>query len=110
MRQHILKSRGLMAKSIHRGTRYMLILTNMLRTLDTNRVSYSPIRGQFFVIIVLLNIELLGLQDGSLGGETTNVDSEWVAARNETLVGSQGDGDVTCNCYICNRQILHGQQ
>jgi hypothetical protein len=81
----------------------MLVLTNMLRTLDTNHVSYSPIRVQFVVIIVLLNIELLGLQDGYLGGETTNVDSEWVAARNETLVGSQGDGDVTCNCYICNR-------
>jgi hypothetical protein len=76
----------------------MLVLTNMLRTLDTNRVSYSPTRSRFVVIIGLLNIELLGLQDGSLGGETTNVDSKREAARNESLVGGQGDGDVTCNC------------
>ncbi len=98
MRQHILKSRGLMAKSIQRGARYMLVLTNMLRTLDANCVSYSPTRARFVVIIGLLNIELLGLQDGSLGGETMNVDSEQEAARNESLVGGQGDGDVTCNC------------
>ncbi len=98
MRQHILKSRGLMAKSIRRGAHYMLILTNMLRTLDANRVSYSPTHSQFVVIIGLLNIELLGLQDGSLGGETTNVDFERQVARNESLVGGQVDGDVTCNC------------
>ncbi len=49
------------------------------------------------MITGLLNIELLGLQDGSLGGETTYVDSEWEAARSESLVGGQGDGDVTCN-------------
>ena len=76
----------------------MLVLTNMLRTLDANCVSYSPTRAQFVVITGLLNIELLGLQDGSHGGETTNVDSEWEAARNESLVGSQGDRDVTCKC------------
>jgi hypothetical protein len=75
----------------------MLNLTNMLRTLDPNRVSYSPTRAQFVVIIGLLKIELLGLQDGSLGGETTNVDSEQEAARNKSSVGGQGNGDVTCN-------------
>jgi hypothetical protein len=26
------------------------------------------------------------------------VNSEWEAARNESLVGGQGNGDVTCNC------------
>ena len=98
MRQHILKSRGLTAKSIQRDARYMLILTNMLRTLDANCVSYSPSRAQFVVITGLLNIELLGLQDGYLVGVTTNVNSEQEAARNESLVGGQGDGDVTCNC------------
>ncbi len=76
----------------------MLILLNMLRTLDTNHVSYSPTRAQFVVITGLLNIELLGLQDGSLRGETRNVDSEQEAARNESLVGGQGDRDVTYNC------------
>jgi hypothetical protein len=98
LRQHILKSRGLMAQSIQRGARYMLALTNMLRTSDANRVSYSPTHAQFVMITGLLNIELLGLQDGYLGGETTNVNSEQEAARNESLVGGQGDGDVTCNC------------
>jgi hypothetical protein len=42
-----------------------------------------------FVITGLLNIELLGLQDGYLGGETTNMNSErealgmnlWLAVR-----------------------------
>ncbi len=97
MRQHILKSRGLTAKNIQRGAHYMLVLLNMLRSLDANRVSYSPTRARFVVIIGLLIIELLSLQDGSLGEETTNVDSEREAARNESLVGGQGDGDVTCN-------------
>ncbi len=96
MRQHILKSRGLTAKSIQRGTCYMLVLTNMLRTLDAKRVSYSPTPAGFVMIIGLVNIELLGLQDGYLGGEMTNVNSEWEAARDESLVGGQGDGDVTC--------------
>jgi hypothetical protein len=35
----------------------------------------------------MLNIELLGLQDGYIGGETTMVNSEWGVARNESLVG-----------------------
>ncbi len=98
MRQHILTSRGLMDKSIQRGACYMLILTNILITSDANRVSYSLTHAQFVVITGLLNIELLGLQDGYLGGETTKVNSEWEAARNESLVGGQGTGDVTCNC------------
>ena len=76
----------------------MLVLTNMLRSLDANHVSYSPTRAWFVVITGLLNIELLGLQDGYLVGEMTNVNYEWEAAGNESLVGGQGDGDVTCNC------------
>jgi hypothetical protein len=75
----------------------MLVLTNILRTSDTNRVSYSPTHAQFVVITGLLNIEQLGLQEAYLGGGTTKVDSEWEAARNESLVGSQGNGDITCN-------------
>jgi hypothetical protein len=97
-RQHILKSRGLTAQSIQRGAHYLLVLTNKLRTSDSNHVSYSPTHAQFVMITSLLNIELLGLQDGYLVGETTNVKNEREAAGNESLVGSQGDGDVTCNC------------
>jgi hypothetical protein len=54
--------------------------------------------------------ELLGLQDGYLVGEMTKVNSEREAARNESLVGGQGTGDVTCNCQVCSRHISHGQQ
>ncbi len=39
------------------------------------------------MITGLLNVELLVLQDGYLGGETTNVNSEWEAARNEPVAG-----------------------
>ncbi len=74
----------------------MLVLTNILITSDANRVSYSLTCAQFVVITGLLNIELLGLQDEYLGGETTN--SEREVATNESLVGGQGNGDVTCNC------------
>jgi hypothetical protein len=51
-------------------------LTNMLRTLDAHRVSYSPTRVRFVVLAGLINIELLGLQDGYLVGEMTNVNYE----------------------------------
>ncbi len=87
-----------MAQSIQRGARYLLVLTNMLRTLDANRVSHPPTRAHFVLITGLLNIELLGLQDGYLVGETTNVNYYREAAGNESLVGGQGNGDVTCNC------------
>ena len=70
----------------------------MLRTSDANCISYSQTRAQFVMLAGLINIELLGLQDGYLVGETMNVNYEWEAAGNESLVGSQGDGDVTCNC------------
>jgi hypothetical protein len=70
----------------------------MLRTLDTNHVSYSPTHAQFFMQAGLINIELLGLQDGYLVGETTNVNYEREAAVIESSVEGQGDGDVTCNC------------
>jgi hypothetical protein len=76
-----------MDKSIQRGAHYMLVLTNILTTLDANRVSYSLTRAQFVVITGLLKIELLGLQDGYLGGETTKVNHEQEVARNESLVG-----------------------
>jgi hypothetical protein len=46
----------------------------------------------------VINIELLGLQDGYLVGETTSVNYEWEAAANESFVEGQGDGYVTCNC------------
>ena len=87
-----------MAQSMQRGALYLLILTNMLITLDANRVRYSPTRAQFVVLAGLINIELLGLQDGYLVGETTNVNYEREAAVNESSVEGQGDGDVTCNC------------
>ena len=80
-----------------RGARYLLILTNKLRTSEANCVSYPTTCAQFVMITGLLNIELLGLQDGYLRGEMRNVNFEWEVARNESLVGSQGDGDVTCN-------------
>jgi hypothetical protein len=99
LRQHILKSGGHTAQSMQRGARYLLILTNMLRTLDANCVrSYSSTRAQFVVLAGLINIELLGLQDGYLVGETTNVNYEWEAAVNESFVEGLGDEDVTCNC------------
>jgi hypothetical protein len=44
------------------------------------------------------NIELLGLQEAYLGWGLMKVISEWEASRNESLVGDQGKGDVTCNC------------
>jgi hypothetical protein len=69
----------------------------MLRTLDANRVSYSPTHAQFVVLAGLISIELLGLQDGYFVGETTNVNNEWEAAVNESSVEGQGGGDVTCN-------------
>ncbi len=61
LRQHILKSGGHTAQSMQRGARYLLILTNMVRALDANHVSYSPTRAQFVVLAGLINIELLGL-------------------------------------------------
>jgi hypothetical protein len=60
------------------------------------------------VLAGLINIELLGLQDGYLLGETTNVNYEQKAAVNESSVEGQGDGDVTCSCQVCSRRILHG--
>ncbi len=98
MRQHILKSGGHTAQSMQRGARYLLVLSNMLRTLDANHVSYSPTRAQFVVLAGLINIVLLGLQDGYLVGKTANLNYEWEAALNESSVEGQGDGDVTCNC------------
>ena len=87
-----------MAQSMQKGAHYLLVLTNMLRTLDANRVSYSPTRVQFVARAGVINIELLGLQDGYLVWEMTNVNYEWEAAVNESSVEGQGDGDVTCNC------------
>ncbi len=49
------------------------------------------------------NIELLGLQEAYLGWGLMKVISEQEVSRNESLVGSQGKGDVTCNCKsACN--------
>jgi hypothetical protein len=86
-----------MAQSMQRGACYLLVLTNMLRTLDANHVSYSPTHAQFFVLAGLINIELLGLQNGYLVGEATNVNYELEVAVNESSVEGQGDGDATYN-------------
>ncbi len=86
LRQHILKSGGHTAQSMWRDTCYLLVLTNMLRTLDPNHVSYSPTRVQFVALAGVINIELLGLQDGYLVGETMSVNYEWEAAVNESSV------------------------
>ncbi len=75
LRQHILTSIGLMAKTIQRGARCVLVLANSLRTLDANCVSHSPTRAQFVVKTGLLNIELLGLQEAYLGGVTMKENS-----------------------------------
>jgi hypothetical protein len=50
------------------------------------------------------NIELLGLNEAYLGWSMMKVISEWEEeSRNESLVGGQGKGDVTCNCKTaCN--------
>ncbi len=49
------------------------------------------------------NIELLGLQEAYLGWGLMKVITEQEASRNESLVGGQGKGDVTCNCKsACN--------
>jgi hypothetical protein len=53
-------------------------------TLDANSVSNSLTCAQFVMITGLLNIELLDLQDGYLGGEKMKVNSEQEAARNES--------------------------
>ncbi len=44
------------------------------------------------------NIELSSLQEAYLGWATMKVISEREATRNESLVGGQSKGDVTCNC------------
>ncbi len=71
-------------------------LNKHVENIGANCVRYSPTHAQFVAITGLLN--MLGFQDGYLVGETMNVNYEWEAAVNESSVGSQGDGDVTCNC------------
>jgi hypothetical protein len=46
------------------------------------------------------NIELLGLQEAYLGWGLMKKIFEWEASRNDSLVGGQGKGDVTCNCKL----------
>ncbi len=96
MRQHILKSGGHTAQSMKKGARYLLVLTNMLRTSDANRVSYSPTHAQFVVQAGVINIELVGLQDGYLVGETTNVNYEWEACQ-EVADGTQHSDKILNN-------------
>jgi hypothetical protein len=49
------------------------------------------------------NVELNGLTDALANWKTMSVISEREAARNESMVGGQGKGDVTCNCKgACN--------
>ncbi len=51
-------------------------LNKHVENIGCTRVSYSPTHAQFVVITGLLNIELLGLQDGHLVGEAMNVNYE----------------------------------
>ena len=44
------------------------------------------------------NVELNGLTDALANWKTMPVIAEREAARNESMVGGQGKGDVTCNC------------
>ena len=44
------------------------------------------------------NVELNGLTDALNGWESMKIISEREAARQESIVGGQGKGDVTCSC------------
>ncbi len=90
-------------------------LTGVIVKIETNRmlvqvVVISGLLKQWYSYHKLTcvvgkgnNIELLGLQDAYLGWGLMNVISELEASRNESLVGGQGKGDVTCNCKsACN--------
>ena len=44
------------------------------------------------------NVELCGLSDALASWKKMKVITEREAARNESMVGGQGKGDVTCNC------------
>ncbi len=90
-------------------------LTGVIVKIDTNRmlvrvVVKSGLLKQWYSYHKLTCvmgkgnvIELLGLQEAYLGWGLMKVISEWKASRNESLVGGQGKGDVTCNCKsACN--------
>jgi hypothetical protein len=90
-------------------------LTGVIVQIDTNRmlawvVVKSGLLKQWYSYHKLTcvmgkgnNIESLGLQVAYLGWGLMKVISEWEASRNESLVGGQGKGDVTCNCKsACN--------
>ena len=49
------------------------------------------------------DVQLNGLTDALANWKKMSVITEWEAARNESMVGGQGKGDVTCNCKgSCN--------
>ena len=85
-------------------------LTGVIVKIDTNRmlarvVVKSGLLKQWYSYHKLThvmgkgnNIELLGLREAYLEWGLMKVISEWEASRNESLVGDQGKGDVTCNC------------
>ncbi len=90
-------------------------LTRVIVKIDTNRmlawvVVKSSLLKQWYlyhkhtrVMGKGNKIELLGLQEAYLGWGLMKVISEWEVSRNESLVGGQGKGDVTCNCKLaCN--------
>ncbi len=90
-------------------------LTGVIVKIDTNRmlarvVVKSALLKQWYSYHKLTrvvgkdnNIELLGLQEAYLGWGLMKVIFEREASRNESLVGGQGKGDVTCNCKLaCN--------
>jgi hypothetical protein len=87
-------------------------LTRVIIKIDTNRmlarvVVKSGLLKQWYSYHKLTcvmgkgnNIELLGLQEVYLRWGLMKVISEREASRNESLVGGQGKGDVTCNCKL----------
>jgi hypothetical protein len=52
------------------------------------------------------DLELLGLNHAFIGWSMMNIISEREASRNESMVGGQGKGGVTCNCKTACRTKL----
>jgi hypothetical protein len=90
-------------------------LTGVIVKIDTNRMLVQVIvksgllkqRYSYHKLTRVVdkgnNIELLGLQEAYLKWGLMKVISEREASRNESLIGGQGKGDVTCNCKsACN--------
>jgi hypothetical protein len=81
---------------INRMLAWVVMKTGMLKQLYSyHKLAHVVGKGN--------NVEILGLQEAYLGWASMEVISEQEASRNESLVGGQGKGDVTCNCKMaCN--------